>query len=219
MQKAALYVTSFIDVIDAYHQLVYICAVDKTGRALHFLVDRGARAFTDTPDLKSRVRFILYHFSSKCGNVKDMPDDPQFNFNFKLLRQGVDQHQRLPEMKKYMESNKTKIFEAIQPIGADIPEKFSSFAKLVTAVQRYAIRYDKYGPLNNCQHFATGLYNYLTNNKVEYLNKDWMKSIPLNNVSTDPFSMLFQDHTDEQFLALADKLQKLNQKKMRKLKK
>jgi len=42
-----------------------------------------------------------------------------------------------------------------------------------------------------------------------------MGSIPLNNVSTDPFRMLFQEHANKQFLALADKLQKLNQKKMR----
>jgi len=117
--------------------------MDKTGRELHFLVDRSARAFTDTPDLKSRVRFILYHFSSKCGNAKDMPDDPQFNFNLKLLSQCVNQHQRFLKIKKYMESKKNKIFKSIQLIGADIPQKFSSFAKLVTAVQRYAIRYDK----------------------------------------------------------------------------
>ena len=219
IQKAALYVSSFVGLIDAYHQLLYICALDSTGRALHFFVDRGAKPFSQSITFKTKVRIILYHISSKCGNAQDMPDDPQFNFNFKLLRQGANQHLRLDELKSYLGNNKGEIFKAIEPIGKDIPLELSSFNKLVVAIQRYAIRYENYNLLENCQHFATGFYNILTRSNIHYLNEELMKSFPLTDVSKDPFIIFFQDLSDEEFLKHARRLQELNQKRKMRLEK
>lgn len=221
MEKAALYVTSFIELIDAYHQLVYICAKDSYGRALHFLVDRGARKFSESITLKTRVRINLYHISSKCGNPSDMPDDPQFNFNYKVLRQGVNQYLNIDELDKYLDNESRKeIFKPKDPIGKDVEKEFSSFSKFVIAVQRYAIRYENYNFLDNCQHFATGFYNIITNSEIIYLNKDWMGRVPFFDVSKDPFIIFFNNLSDQEFLERAKMLQDLNQRrKIRKYKK
>jgi hypothetical protein len=77
-----------------------------------------------------------------------------------------------------------------------VPAEKSSFKKLYTGIQRYALRYKFYFPLSeNCQHFATGFYNYLTNQKIQYVNKSNMKSIP-----EEPFADLFTDESDDQYL-------------------
>ncbi len=198
MKKAALYLSEFIDFLDAYHQLIYICAIDwANNRALHFLVDR--RSFSMA--LNTQVRFILYHISSDCNNPEDLPEKKKFNFNLIVLKQGAKTHLNLTILDEYLENtdpNKGP-FEPESPLLMDIPSDRSSFSEFYVAVQRYRIRYRKYNILNNCQHFATGMFEHLTKYNVPYVNKKIMTSVPLYDVSKDPFNVFFQKMTDEEF--------------------
>jgi len=210
MEKAALFLAEFIGFVDAYHQLVYICALDsKNNRALHFLVDRG---LTSAKTFDTRVRFILYHISPNCDNPEDMPDQPVFNFNFLLFRQGKEQNKDLKSIDVYIKNkdqNKSP-YKPKNPILSDVQDDRKSFAKLFIAVQRYAIRYKKYGFLDNCQHFATGMFNYITNSSIPYVNGKLMDKIPIFDVSKDPFNILFKNMTDDDFRKKATQMIKDN---------
>lgn len=184
-----------------YHQGLYICATGKD-HAYHFYIDRAARDPThehiySTGELFRRlldlpttfttlVRITLYEKSNSCDR-DHTPDKIKYNPEQTIMLQGNDRND-------IRNAHQNSMFR-------NVPESRASFKKLYTAIQRFAIRFNDYvGYAENCQHFATGFYNYLTKTSSEYPNSEIMFS-----VNKEPFDNFFTDETDEEYLKNVEK--------------
>lgn len=208
----------FLDTIitNVYHEILYICAKNKNnGKAYHFIIDRSARDPTHELStwehavenliewniVKTLIRVIYYKRSENC-NEEDMPDSKHFNPNLFLMKLGKNQYDKLAELSNYLNNQtRTELFQPSEPVSMKVIKEKNSFKKLLTAVQRYALRYHNYDVFNSCQHFATGFFNYLTDQNETGVNKYLVDKISFagNHVSKDPFSNYFTDETDEEF--------------------
>jgi hypothetical protein len=193
---------------DVYHQIFYVCAKGKNS-AYHFTFDRAARdpsheklstkkffirIFGElfTKMWRTLVRVVYYAKTDTCDD-QHVPSRLFYSPKVNVIPQGEKN-----TLKDYSEwyKNPDHRFVANGSLMKDVESEKSSFKKLFIGVQRYAQRYKKYIPWSeNCQHFASGFYNYLTNQQLPYVNEQKMSHMP-----KESFSHLFSDESDDEFL-------------------
>ncbi len=200
LERAELYVEQVAGNI--YHQIIYICAKGKD-RAYHFTADRSARDFTHESNpllktmtttltgefIKTLIRLTYYNASPDCDDEEQRPDAARFNPGFKLVAMG---NATPPKVTDYLSAPRTEKFRS-NYVSEKIPfspskKNNTKFKNFFLAIQRYAYRYEFYTPWNNCQHFATGLYNFLHGSHTKFFNSEIMHQM---GVSNDSFRMYF----------------------------
>ena len=237
IEKARLYLDKIIPNI--YHEVLYLCVrnTDKN-KAYHFIVDRSARDpthekdtwsavanFFDLSAMSTLVRVIYYTHSETCDE-SETPDSKKFNPEFNLVSVGKDQQleQNMKAINDFLNisaKSRTDKFKLAVALNENVASEKSSFRKFVVAIQRYALRYTKYNIYENCQHFATGFFNYLTNQNEEYVNVSTMKTLGSENInwlrtSKDLFDHFFTDEDDQAFEMENSKRISVNNKRLRK---
>ncbi len=198
IEKAGLYIENILEGI--YHQVLYVCALgkDKTGgtRAFHFIIDRAARDFTHE-DLKfgkifwttfsgqllsTLVRVTYYNASANCTDPTQRPDDAKFNPKYEIALIHPQTSNMDPGLLAHFKKNPKQRSKFIpqNPEGGnyDLTDvKEQSFNDFVMGIQRYGWMYEKYEPMHNCQHFATGMFNYLTSTQNDPINITIMRAL------------------------------------------
>lgn len=193
---------------DVYHQVLYVCAKGKNS-AYHFSFDRAARdpsheklsikkfflrifkeAFSKM--WRTLIRVVYYAKTDTCDD-KHVPSRLFYSPKINVIPQGEKN-----TIKDYSiwYKNPDHRFVPNGSLMKAVPSEKSSFKKLFIGIQRYALRYKKYIPWSeNCQHFASGFYNYLTNQHLPYVNEEQMSHMP-----KESFSQLFTDESDDEYL-------------------
>jgi hypothetical protein len=216
LERAELYVEQVVGSI--YHQIIYICAKGKD-RAYHFIADRSARDLTHEPTtliktwnktmngefLKTLVRLAYYNASPDCDDEEQRPDAARFNPGFKIVAMG---NATPDEVTAYLSAPRTEKFRS-NYVSKKIPfhpskEGNTNLKSFLLAIQRYAYRYKYYTPWNNCQHFATGFYNFLHGSHTKFFNDGIMDFM---GVSKESFTMYFD-------FSMSDKIYKDTIKKI-----
>jgi len=206
IEKTNLFIVKmFID--DIYHQVLYVCARGKNS-AYHFTIDRAARDPTHenltliekakrvfqvfSKMWRTLIRVVYYAKTDSCDIIRS-PASSFYSPRIDMVAQG--QYNSLEDYYKWF-NDMNSSFKVNGSLLKTVPEDRSSFKKLFIGVQRYALRYKKYLPFTeNCQHFSTGFYNYLTNQEIPYVNEEQM-----SKVAKEPFAHLFTDESDEEYL-------------------
>jgi len=203
IQKANLYIEKMF-INHVYHQILYVCAKGSKN-AYHFIFDRAMRDHThenihskwekfkrytiNAGDLfKTLVRVVYFAKSATCEDVH-VPSNHYYSPKKDIIPQG--RNNSFQDYKRWIEYPNNE-FNLNGSLMTSVPPERSSFKKLYVAIQRYSLRYNHYLPdSENCQHFATGFYNYLTNQSIPYVNSELMGSLP-----KEPFSDLFSNEND-----------------------
>jgi hypothetical protein len=206
IEKTNLYIVQMF-LPDVYHQVLYVCAKGKNG-AYHFTFDRAARdpghEKLNTFDLFKRifqvfskmwrtlVRVVYFAKTDTCDD-KHTPDRFFYSPKMNILAQG--EHNTLEDYSNWIK-DPSKRFVPNGSLMKTVAAEKSSLKNLFIGVQRYAQRYKKYLAMSeNCQHFASGFYNYLTNQEIPYVNVKEMKKMP-----KESFAHFFTDENDDQYL-------------------
>jgi len=230
IEKAALYVDKIIP--DVYHEIMYICVRNvERNKAYHFIVDRAARDPTHEKDvwnaikgafdgsmMATLVRVNYYSHSATCDEDQT-PDNVKFNPKFGLALVGKEASKNLKELNDYFNNDRRAAkFRPAKPLLDTVNANGHSFKKLITAIQRYALRYPTYNVYDNCQHFATGFFNYFTSQSEDYINVDLMKRVGseksnLLRTSKDPFDHFFTEEDDNTFIIENSKRIKANNRR------
>lgn len=217
IEKAALYLDKIVP--NVYHETLYLCVRNtQKNKAYHFVVDRAARDPTHEKDtwtavlkmldmsaMATLVRVNFYSHSETCDE-SETPDSQKFNPKFNLVHVGKDQSKNLAEMNDFLsKSNRTEKFKSANPMTETVLTERNSFKIFIVAIQRYALRYPGYNIYDNCQHFATGFFNYLTNQNDDYVNIAKMKELGTEKfnsfrTSKDPFNHFFTEEDDVTFV-------------------
>lgn len=205
IQKANLYIEKMF-IAKVYHQILYVCAKGSKS-AYHFTFDRSMRDHTHenihaleslkrytlmpSKAFRTLIRVVYFAKSDTCDD-SHLPSDHFYSPKKDIIAQG--KYNNLDEYQKWIE-NPNSDFTLKGSLMKDVSSNKMSFKKLYTAVQRYAMRYKFYIPHSeNCQHFATGFYNYLTNQDIPYVNNYLM-----GDLDPEPFSNFFTNESDAEY--------------------
>ncbi len=140
--------------------------------------------------IKTLIRLTYYNASPDCDDEEQRPDAARFNPGFKLVAMGDSTP---ADVTDYLSAPRTEKFRSSTYVSEKIPFRPSKknntkFKSFFLAIQRYAYRYEFYTPWNNCQHFATGLFNFFHDSHTEFFNVEIMDYM---GVSNDSFWMYF----------------------------
>ena len=121
------------------------------------------------------VRLAYYNASPDCDDEEQRPDAMKFDPNNNLvlingstLSEEVQEHLAKSPREKFRPYKYKK--PSLSIYNDTLPEHLKErmkFKNFFLAIQRYAYQYSFYDPKNNCQHFATNMWNYLNNKKIK----------------------------------------------------
>jgi len=137
----------------AKHEFLMVCAVDKS-YDYYFVIDRSRHGSKD----ETKIRIIYTGRENKYTNSNE---ECYFESKQWAENRGIDPNTK--ESFSYLLNGRGLLSESIK------------FQILIEALIKYANKYPYYSLLaENCQHFATGIYNALTGDSKEISNKDFV---------------------------------------------
>jgi len=217
IEKAALYLNKVFS--DIYHEVLYLCVRNTEKKiSYHFIVDRSARdptyeraTWTKTfkkifkgNSISTLIR-VVYYSQSKDSNKNKTPDNKKFNENYNLINVGKNQKGNLRQIRNFLSSpikDRDSKFKPSILLNSNVTLNKNSFKKFIIAIQLYALKYRNYNIFDNCQHFATGFFNYLTNQNEDYVNLEIMKKLGAEEIKKsrswkESFEKFFKNQTND----------------------
>jgi len=171
---------------DVFHQVLYLCA-EAGGKSYYFVADRAARDPSHDVDSKTLLRSILdtyvrltlykVHRHAGCSAENDKKFNPyQKDGKGKTFPQinETDPKKALELVLKHKAGDKAVLDAWDGNVTVPVTQK-TTLDQFFNALLKYGVKYPLYNTQNNCQHFATGFYRYLTGQKeFKHINLSYM---------------------------------------------